>query len=397
MSRSEYMQQSVADVKNSTSRESTGGRRQADNSAAGLADVKRDLSMFKRDTEIEIDEIRRAAKSGNKGADGSPGKDGKDGVGITGVVQTAQSDADGGENEVKITLSDGSSYTFKVKNGSKGEKGDTGATGATGDTGATGAAGVGISSVVQSVTSTEDNGENVITITLSDESVHTFKVKNGSKGSQGERGAAFTYSDFTEEQLAALKGAQGDSGVTPTIGDNGNWFLGTVDTGKPSRGAKGDTGAAGSDGDTPYIGANEHWWIGDTDTSIQAVATSVASVVQTTESTENGGENIVTVFLSDNNSYTFKVKNGTKGENGAKGADGVGVASVEQTETSTASGGYNKITVTLTDGTVTVFQVRNGLKGSDGKTPARGTDYWTDADIATIKGYVNDAILNGEW
>lgn len=38
-----------------------------------------------------------------------------------------------------------------------------------------------------------------------------------------------------------------------------------------------------------------------------------------------------------------------------------------------------------------------GDKGADGKTPARGTDYWTAADIAEIKGYVDDAILGGAW
>lgn len=35
--------------------------------------------------------------------------------------------------------------------------------------------------------------------------------------------------------------------------------------------------------------------------------------------------------------------------------------------------------------------------GADGYTPVRGTDYWTDADKAEIKSYVDDAILNGEW
>lgn len=35
--------------------------------------------------------------------------------------------------------------------------------------------------------------------------------------------------------------------------------------------------------------------------------------------------------------------------------------------------------------------------GQNGKTPVRGVDYWTDSDIATIKGYVDDAILNGKW
>lgn len=36
-------------------------------------------------------------------------------------------------------------------------------------------------------------------------------------------------------------------------------------------------------------------------------------------------------------------------------------------------------------------------KGLDGKTPARGTDYWTSADIAEIKSYVDEAILGGAW
>lgn len=38
---------------------------------------------------------------------------------------------------------------------------------------------------------------------------------------------------------------QGGSGITPIIGDNGNWYLGDTDTGKPSRGATGPAGPAG--------------------------------------------------------------------------------------------------------------------------------------------------------
>ena len=34
-------------------------------------------------------------------------------------------------------------------------------------------------------------------------------------------------------------GADGKDGITPTIGENGNWYLGDTDTGKPSRGADG--------------------------------------------------------------------------------------------------------------------------------------------------------------
>ena len=73
-------------------------------------------------------------------------------------------------------------------------------------------------------------------------------------------------------------GADGKDGITPTIGKNGNWYLGSTDTGKPSRGAAGTPGAAGAsgkdgspgadgkDGITPAIGENGNWYLGNTDT-----------------------------------------------------------------------------------------------------------------------------------
>jgi hypothetical protein len=39
----------------------------------------------------------------------------------------------------------------------------------------------------------------------------------------------------------------------------------------------------------------------------------------------------------------------------------------------------------------------DSLKGEDGKTPVKGVDYWTETDIAEIKGYVDEAILGGAW
>ena len=59
------------------------------------------------------------------------------------------------------------------------------------------------------------------------------------------------------EALAAAKESgefDGADGLTPTIGENGNWYLGDADTGKPSRGEKGDTGAQGPKGDTGDVG-----------------------------------------------------------------------------------------------------------------------------------------------
>ena len=60
------------------------------------------------------------------------------------------------------------------------------------------------------------------------------------------------------EALTAAKASgefDGADGITPTIGDNGNWYLGNTDTNKPSRGEqgpagpKGDTGAQGPQGE----------------------------------------------------------------------------------------------------------------------------------------------------
>lgn len=45
-------------------------------------------------------------------------------------------------------------------------------------------------------------------------------------------------------------GQDGKDGITPTIGANGNWYLGDEDTGKPSRG---ETGPQGTPGKTPDI------------------------------------------------------------------------------------------------------------------------------------------------
>lgn len=65
-------------------------------------------------------------------------KDGEDGVGISSIEQTKSSSEDGGENEITITLTNGNVYVATIKNGNKGSKGDKGDKG---DTGATGSQG----------------------------------------------------------------------------------------------------------------------------------------------------------------------------------------------------------------------------------------------------------------
>ena len=122
----------------------------------------------------------------------------------------------------------------------------------------------------------------------------------------------------------------------------------------------------------------------------------ITSIKQTTTSTADGGNNVITATLDNGTTETFNIKNGSKGSTGSKGdtgAAGVGIKSVVQTTTSSADGGNNVITVTKTDGTTSTFVVKNGSKGStgaagakgaDGYTPVKGVDYWTPADQESI-------------
>lgn len=70
--------------------------------------------------------------------------------------------------------------------------------------------------------------------------------------------------------------------------------------------------------------------------------------------------------------------------------DRTGIASVEQTTTSTEDGGENIITATLKSGEKSTFTIKNGSKGKQGDKgdkgdkPVKGTDYFTDEDKAEI-------------
>ena len=164
-----------------------------------------------------------------------------------------------------------------------------------------------------------------------------FDGPAGPAGPQGPTGAT------GKDGADGKPGVAGADGVTPYIGDNGNWYIGSTDTGKPSRGAtgangsdgaqgeKGDTGpqgpagvpgkdgTAGADGITPHIGDNGNWYIGSTNTG--------------------------------------------KPSRGATGATGP--------------------------------QGPKGETGTDGKTPVKGTDYWTAADKQEIVNSVIAALPDG--
>ncbi len=67
---------------------------------------------------------------------------------------------------------------------------------------------------------------------------------------------------FGEDVWQDLGRVVGENGLTPVIGENGNWWLGDLDTG---------VSASGANGATPHIGENGNWWIGNTDTGVKAI------------------------------------------------------------------------------------------------------------------------------
>lgn len=154
---------------------------------------------------------------------------------------------------IQYSTDDGSTWVNLVALADlKGEPGEKGADGSPGQNGADGAPGADGYSPTASVEQSTDGAK----ITITDKSGTTEAVvKNGKDGANGRDGAdGQPGRDGTDgapgrDGVDGQPGKDGTDGITPTIGDNGNWFLGATDTGKPSRGADGSTGATGATGE----------------------------------------------------------------------------------------------------------------------------------------------------
>lgn len=118
---------------------------------------------------------------------------------------------------------------------------------------------------------------------------------------------------------AGQDGQDGQDGQTPVIGSNGNWWIGTTDTGisaassngtagsNGSAGKNGEDGADGADGLTPFIGSNGNWWIGSTDTGIP----STGADGQDGQDGQNGA-GIADVQINDNGELIVTLTDGTE-------------------------------------------------------------------------------------
>lgn len=154
---------------------------------------------------------------------GTPGSDGTSaGFGTPSAIVTTLEDNE--DATVKVTASGEDTakvfnFEFGIPKGAKGDKGEPGTDGINGTNGNDGANGKGIASIIRTDGTGEPGTIDTYTITYTDNTTSTYEVYNGKDGINGENGSNGT------------DGTNGADGITPHIGENGNWWLGTVDTG----------------------------------------------------------------------------------------------------------------------------------------------------------------------
>ena len=188
-----------------------------------------------------------------------------------------------------------------------------------------------------------------VTITNRDGTSKSVEIYDGEQGIQGPEGPA---------GKDGKDGIDGQNGITPTIGNNGNWYLGDTDTGKPSRGENGQNGRDGTNGQDGY--------------------SPVANV-------SKSGSTATISITDKNGTTTATVSDGQNGTNGQDGADGYSPsASVSQ------SGNTTTISITDKNGTTTA---NIDLSGKLDTSKVTSTYTTTSGDIYDAT-YINSTIGN---
>lgn len=181
-------------------------------------------------SDADVQAAIEAALSEAKASGEFDGEDGQDGVSPTVNVSKV-----GKVTTITITDANGTK-TATIKDGEDGSS-SGGGTGS----GEDGEDGIGIASIVQTTKSTADDGINIMTITLTDGSVHTFEVQNGSKGGKGDDG--YTPQKGTDY----FDGEDGADGVSCTHYWSGTTLYVTSASGTSYANLKGERGDDGSD------------------------------------------------------------------------------------------------------------------------------------------------------
>ena len=214
-----------------------------------------------------------------------------------------------------------------------------------------------------------------------------------------------------------LKGDKGDPGITPHIGENGNWYIGNTDTGKPSRGEKGEGTSdfvikmtVESNGDFDYTVTSCDTTLEQIDAAFAAGKRAVVIVsvdgyilelpmIQGIEGNLYyfgvfSGSQIVTSFvekIGNTSNWEFdmnQIQSEDVGYSNAALPNGVTNVKMALDELVPKSHTHaNKDTLdklSVSNGKLQYNNSDVGLKGDKGDTPVKGIDYWTAADKAEI-------------
>ena len=187
---------------------------------------------------IAFDFKNLKGETGPKGATGETGPQGEQGIqgpaGPAGPKGDAFKYTDFTEEQLA---------SLKGPQGEQGEKGATGETGPTGPQGEQGPKGDAFKysdfTPDQLASLKGPQGEQGIQGPAGPTGPQGEKGDTGLTGPAGPKGEAFTYNDFTEEQLESLKGPKGDKGEVGPQGPIGE---------QGKQGPTGETGPAGTDG-----------------------------------------------------------------------------------------------------------------------------------------------------
>ena len=99
------------------------------------------------------------------------------------------------------------------------------------------------------VSASKDGTTTTVTVTGKDGVPHSVEILDGKDGTNGKDGSPGADGAPGAKGDPGKDGTNGVDGVTPHIGDNGHWYLGSTDTGVKAQGADGQAGAPGEKGD----------------------------------------------------------------------------------------------------------------------------------------------------